>query len=506
MERFLKRHHHRLIGVISGFDRMLFRGTLLSIIHSQGMAMYLSSQGVLLKDFGAFAQRVSRKIVHFAEQMARKSERPYIYLQSSAVSKEDCATRIAERDHIHDGLICVLSCVEPCYSWTVIGNRDTKQLDLVKRERKCLHLYFYYLDRDFGLMHVRLQTWFPFSIQVCLNGREWLARQMDRAGIGYEQRDNCFTRLDDPQRAQTIANRLVTRKWHRFLNALARRHNPFDHHGYYWTVRSAEYATDLLFRDRQSLAEIYPSLTHHAIQYFDSTRILRFLGRRTNIKFNGEAKSELASRIEGVRVKHWVEENSIKMYDKYGTVLRIETTINNAKRFRIQRKTTHRGKTIYKWFYMRKGLADIPRRVELSRAANQRYLEALSVVGEQKPCRDIFDPVSKSIVRNARSYRPLRPISPEDARIFAALIKGELTLQGFRNKDLRQRLQPSFESDPKQKKKSAAKITRLLRLFRAHGLIHKSPRGRYYTVSPWGQQLMSAALIVRDLNVLEMAA
>ena len=141
------------------------------------------------------------------------------------------------------------------------------------------------------------------------------------------------------------------------------------------------------------------------------------------------------------------------MYDKHGTVLRIETTINNAKRFRIQRKTTHRGKTIYKWFYMRKGLADIPRRVELSRAANQRYLEALSVVGEQKPCRDIFDPVSKSIVRNARSYRPLRPISPEDARIFAALIKGELTLQGFRNKDLRQRLQPSFESLSQAKEK-----------------------------------------------------
>jgi hypothetical protein len=506
MERFLKRHHHRLIGVIAGFDRMLFRGTILSIIHTQGMAMYLSSQRVLLKDFAGFAKGISRKIIRFAEEMARKSNRPYVYLESSATSKEDCATRIAERDRIREGLVCVLSCVEPCHSWTVVGNRNTKSLDLIKRQRKCLHLYFYYLDRDFGLMHIRLQTWFPFSIQVCLNGREWLARQMQRARLGFEKRDNCFARLDDPERAQALADRLVTRKWHRFLNALARRHNPFRHHGYYWTLREAEYATDLLFRDRRSLGEIYPALTRHAIQYFDSTRILRFLGRRTNVRFNGEAKSEFASRIEGVRVKHWVEENSIKMYDKYGSVLRIETTINNAKRFRVLRKMTHRGKTTFKWFYMRKGLADIPRRAELSQAANQRYLDALSVVGEQTPCRDIFDPVSKSIVRNARSYRSLRPVSPEDARIFAVLIKGDLTLQGFRNKDLRHRIYPSSDSDPDRKRKAAAKTTRLLRLFRAHGLVHKSPRGRYYTVSPRGQQLMSAALVVRDLNALEIAA
>jgi hypothetical protein len=199
MERFLKRQQHRLIGVIAGLDRMVFRGTLLSIIHSRGMAMYLSSQGVLLKDFAGFAQRVSRTIIRFAEQMARKAKRPYVYLQSSATSQEDYATWIAQRDHIRDGLVCVLSCVEPCYSWTVTGNRNTKQLDLIKRERKCLHLYFYYLDRDFGLMHVRLQTWFPFSMQVCLNGREWLARQMDRAGLEYEQHGNCFTRLDNPQ-------------------------------------------------------------------------------------------------------------------------------------------------------------------------------------------------------------------------------------------------------------------------------------------------------------------
>ncbi len=506
MERFLKRHQHRLIAVIAGFDRMLFRGTLLSLVHGQGMAMYLSSQRVLLKDFGRFAQGVSRKIVRFAEEMARKANRPYVYLQSSATSKEDCATRIAQRDHIREGLVCVLSCVEPCYSWTVVGNRNTKQLDLVKRERKCLHLYFYYLDRDFGLMHVRLQTWFPFPIQVCLNGREWLARQMDRAGLGYEQRDNCFTRLDNPQRSQELADRLISRKWHRFLNALARRHNPFSHHGYYWTLRSAEYATDLLFRDQASLGQIYPALTRHAIQYFDSTRILRFLGRRTNVRFNGEAKSELACRTEGVRIKHWVEENSIKMYDKQGSVLRIETTINNPKRFRILRKITQRGKTQFKWYYMRKGLADIPRRVELSSAANQRYLEALSVVGEQQPCREIFDPVSRPIVRNARPYRPLRPISPEDARIFAVLIKGELTLQGFRNKDLRQQIYPYSDRDPDQKRKAAARITRLLRLLRAHGLVHKSPRGRYYTVSPRGQKLMSAALVVRDLNALDIAA
>jgi len=385
MERFLQRHQDRVIGVLSGFDRVLFRGTLRSISYRDGMDIFLSSQHVLYKDFGVFVQRLSDRLKEHAQALARKQGRPFRYLPSPSISKEDIARRIIQEDGIEEGLICVLSCVEPCKSFTIRRDREARQLVLVPADRKCLHLYFYFIDRDFGLMHVRLQTWLPFTIQVCLNGREWLARQMDRAGIGYEQQDNCFTSIEDVPQAQRIFDRLTERRWPRFLNALARRVNPWiapkgglDLHGYYWSVRQGEYATDVMFQDAQSLSEVYPQLVDHAIQQFACQDILRFLGRRIMpSRFNGQVTSDIQSRPEGVRIKHRVEENSIKMYDKQGSVLRIETTINNPRRFKVRRMTTRTGQRRMGWIPMRKGVADMPRRVEISRAANERYLEAL---------------------------------------------------------------------------------------------------------------------------------
>ena len=185
MKRFVERHRGRITGTLSGFDRMLFRGTLRSIAYVSGLEVFLYSQNVLRKNFGAYAESLSKRIIEQAKASASKLKRPYQYLQSSKASKEELALEIMERDGIKQGLICVFGCVEPCQSFDLKKDAASKHLNLVSKERKCLHLYFYYLDREFGLMHVRLQTWLPFTIQVCLNGREWLARKMDRAGISY---------------------------------------------------------------------------------------------------------------------------------------------------------------------------------------------------------------------------------------------------------------------------------------------------------------------------------
>ena len=202
MERFLTRHQDRIIGTITGFDRMLFRGTLRSISHCRGMGIFLSSQGVLFKDFGNFAQRVSHEISEHGETLAAKLGRPYQYLDSPSVAKEQLAREFMERDQISQGLICVFASVEPCYTITVRGDRQTKRLRLLTQQRQCKHLYFYFVDREFGLMHVRLQTWFPFTMQVCVNGRRWLAHQLQGAGVSFTQVDNTFTQISDLQRAQ----------------------------------------------------------------------------------------------------------------------------------------------------------------------------------------------------------------------------------------------------------------------------------------------------------------
>lgn len=513
METFLQRHREQILGVLSGCDRVLFRGTLRSISYLDGMERLLASHRIPYKEFSEFVKRVSDRLKQHAQQLAEKHGRPFIYLSSSALSKEDMAREIMERDAIREGLVCVLSCVEPCQTYALRKDRQKKHLLLVPAERKCLHLYFYFVDREFGLIHVRLQTWLPMSIQVCLNGREYLARRLDRAGIGYEKRDNCFTRIDNLPRAQQIMDDLDRRNWTRFLNLYARKVNPWvvsgnslALFGYYWTVRQSEYATDVMFRDAASLARLYEPLVDHAIRHFRSPDVLRFLGRRTNSRFSGPAQSYLDRRGEGVRIKHWVEENSIKMYDKQGSVLRIETTINNPRRLKVRRTATRQGQRRKAWLPMRKGVADFQRRAEICRAANGRYLEALGVVGEPSPTRHLLDPVSKRITRRGRPYRALRPIDPQEAKLFAVLTDGKFLLQGFRNADLRDRLFRPSPDDPDRRRKESGQISRQLRLLRAHGLIRKVTGTFYYRITKRGHQIMTTALKLRELDCLTAAA
>jgi hypothetical protein len=513
MQAFLDRHQESIVGVLSGFDRLLFRGSLRCLEYQRGFEAFLATHRVLYKDFAVFAQRLSDEVKAHAKAFAKRYSRPLLYLASAAESKEALARRIRQRDGIRQGLICVLTCVEPCRAFKVRRNRDTRRLEFGLATRKCLFIYFYFADRQFGLMHVRLQTWLPMPIQVCLNGREYLAKRLDRAGIGYEQRDNCFTRIDNLPRAQAMLQDLERRDWGVFLNTLARRLNPLLAAGhrlnlrpYYWTIRESEYATDVLFKSPADLKAIYPALVNHAIQHFSCNDTMRFLGRGTNRRFSGEVSANVRQRPEGVRIKHWVEENSLKMYDKEGSILRIETTINNPRRFKIRRPATRDGRPCLIWLPLRKSIADISRRAELGLAANGRYLEALGVVGEPTPTRFLLDPVSKPVTRQGRAYRPLRPIDPEEAKLFTLLLDGQFHLQGFRNKDVRKRLGGDPSPDPLARRKAAAKITRLFRLLRAHRLIRKVAKTFYYRVTPRGTRVMTTALKLRELNLYALAA
>ncbi len=472
MERFVTRHGDRIVGILSGFDRMLFRGTLRSISYVEGVDKFLSSQHVLYKDFGPFAERLSTRLKAHAEAAAAAHGRPFHYVSSANVRKEDLARTIAAQDHVTEGLICVLSCVEPCWSYTIKRDRRQRRLRLVGGERKCLHLYFYFMDADFGLMHVRLQTWLPFPIQVCVNGRAWLARQLTRAGVGFTQADNCFPRLTDLARAQTLADDLIDWRWESWLRALATLVNPDVgrdglFRGYYWSVRQSEYATDVMFRTTRHVALIYPALLRHGIEKFQSEDVLRFLGHRPSSGFSREVTRDLQRRPEGVRLKHTVGGNSIKMYDKAGSLLRIETTINEASRFKVRR-----------------------------------------VVGDGTPSHHLLDPVSQRVIHDGRPYRALHPISPQEAPLLRAVLRGEFLLHGFSNRDLRAVLAPDAEAtpNPDRRRRAAARITRQLRLLRAHGVIKKVPRTHRYRITRTGEAIISTAITFRETDLALLAA
>jgi hypothetical protein len=267
VERFLNRNQNRIKGIISGFDRILFRGSLRPICYSKRIQAWLSSQGILMKDFRSYAMTLSERIKEHAQQYARSHGRPYQQVFSPKKSKEDIARGIIQRDQIREGLVCVISCFEPCRSFKFVRLSNKKNhCGLKSADRQCLHIYFYFLDQEFGLMHIRLQTWLPLTIQVCLNGWEWLAHRLDREGIPYEKSDNCFLQIDRMDKAQKLMDSLIDRNWLSFLKRMARianpwmsSTNPLNLQPYYWSIRECEYSTDVLFKSKSSLQAIYPS-------------------------------------------------------------------------------------------------------------------------------------------------------------------------------------------------------------------------------------------------------
>jgi hypothetical protein len=518
VEQFLSKHANAVIGALSGFDRLVFRGTLRRLSYRTGMAAYLWAKQVLLQDFASHAEALTRQLREASEEVARQAGRPIHYLASAATNKEQIARDIAKADRITQGPICILTAVEPCLSYEIVRNRDARRLSLEPRHRKCLHLYHYQVHPQFGFMHARIQTWMPFSIQICLNGREWLARTMDAAGIRYIQRDNCFTRLEDPARAQHLMDQQVRAAWPALLNAIARSLNPLHDAmfqpcsmEYYWSTYQSEWATDILFRDAATLARLYPKLVQHGLTTFLSPDVMRFLGR--NVPSTGkllpqlkaEVVSDIKTRPEGVRIKHRLGENSIKMYDKQGSVLRVETTINDAAGFKSYRSPEGKPDAAKAWHPMAKGIGELHRRTEVSQASNTRYLQALASVEETTSLGQLVARVGRPVKHRGRRVRPLNPYAPQDAELLTAISRGEFAINGFRNRDLRKILFDDASASPDAQCRHAAVVSRKLALLRGHRLIKKVTGTHRYHLTAQGRIIVTALVVARNSNTQELA-
>jgi hypothetical protein len=398
-------------------------------------------------------------------------------------------------------------------AYRIRRSRADRKLVLERRVRKCLHFYHYWFDRAFGFMSARIQTWFPFTIHVCLNGREWLARQMDRAAMAYERRGNCFVRIEDIAKAQELLARLLRVSWPAVLNAAARRLNPVHKAmlapyevDYYWTVHQSEWATDVMFESPQALAAIYPALVRGAITAFSSRDVLRFVRKRLNANFQGDLTSDYRHRPEGVRVKHRIKANSVKVYDKAGSILRVETTINDPRDFKVFRpKQGAPAGSPSQWRRMRKGIADLHRRTQISQRANERYLEALASLDTDRPLGELVGRVCRPTRWKGRRVRALHPWGKDDRALLQAISRGEFVVNGFRNRDVRLDLFPSSSGSPQEARRASARVTARIRLLRAHGIVRKVPRTHRYTLTTRGRQIATAILQTQHLTPQQLS-
>jgi hypothetical protein len=516
VERFLATHGADVTGVISGYDRLRLRGSLRHLYQPKFMFRYLCSAGVRLKDFAGFVSGLTNRVCAASAAFAAGCGRPLRHLESCVERKEDLARRLAERDRISEGLIGVFSIQEPCLTYKVRHDAEAHRLYLHLGQGRCLHHYFYFQHPELGLMHLRLQTWFPFQVMVCLNGRLWLARQMDRAGLDYVQRDNSFVWLGDPGRAQKLADQQLRTDWPAKLAPLLAQCHPLAREicaplalNYYWSMDQSEYATDLMFKSPAALARIYPSLVAHGIQHFGPPEVMRFLGRNVPAHrhvhrlYKGEVETDLKHRPEGVRLKHFAQGNGLKLYDKHGQILRVETTMTNPEAFRVFRTPESRPHGRKRWMMLRKSVADAPRRAEVCAAVNHRYLDALAAAKVATPAGQLAAPVCRRVTKKPRSYRALNPWSAADATVLDTVARGEWTIQGLRNRDLRAALYPATD-DPVERRRQASRVTRIFGLLRAHGIIRKVTGTHRYIVTAKGRELITALLAARHASIEQL--
>ena len=496
MQTFISQHADKVTAVLDCFDRVIFKGHLRALCFAGGLENFMAHHGLLLKQFGRFVQTHSDLVVHHAKATAAKHHRPYRYLPRH-IRKDEEAARLAAALHITKGLICVFSELELCPTFKLAWGEGRPRL--LATRRKCLCLYYYFLHPRLGLIHVRLQSWFPFTVQIAVNGHDWLAREMKRRGLGFEQLDNAFVRLAHPQRAQQLADQFPHQDWPALLATLARFVNPLldsllAGQSYYWTVDQAEFATDLLFRDRAALAPLSRELVKHALLCFGATDVLGFLGQKLTGHFRQSVLTDFKTRVEGMRVKHRVGKNWLKMYDKFGLILRLETVINHPYGFLIRRHGIRQGKPVIGWFAMTKGVTGLYRYAQVARAANHRYLEALAVVQDPARAQRLLHDCTRRVIHRQRTYRGFNPAARDDIALFRAVLDGAHHLHGFRNQAIRQSLWPHSGPDPATQRKLSARVSRQFGRLHVRGLIAKVSHSHRWRVTATGHAFLSMSI------------
>jgi hypothetical protein len=508
MELFVRKHQEKINATLGCFDRMIFRGYL-PIQSGWAMAQFLNRNDIRFRKLKDFLTENAYRIKDHAKSMAAKMGRPFQYL-TSPTRKEELARKMVEDEGIEKGLVCVFSVLEPCRSFSFTFRKGRPFVSSARR--KCLFLYFYFMDPHFGLIHIKLQTWFPMQLQVYVNGHEWLARKLVSHQIQFRKHENAFLWIEDCKRAQKFADRFASLNWPRILERYARRVNPLlkdmlSGYQHYWVTAQSEYSTDILFRSPSDLQELYPKLLSHSTLCFGAKDVMNFLGRKWHGSFQGEVLSHMNAkvwhpRIPGARIKHRMKENWLKMYDKSSLVLRIETVINNPEEFKVRRKVTRKRKQVMEWVKMRKGVAYLFRYQEVSRLANHRYLDALAVVDDPtRAIQRLDDVTTRKKSPSGRAVRAFNPLSREDALLFRAMMAGEHCIRGLTNADIRSRLQnsPHLRNLANDPKRQSAKVSRILKRFHLHKLIAKIPHSRKWRVTARGRQVMAISLRLRQV-------
>jgi hypothetical protein len=502
MASLLDRYADRIRGVLSCYDRVVVHGTIPGVGFAAGMTSYLNAHGIRIFDYARFAEPLRDEIRANAERVADEHGIDIEFVRRAhALRKEDRIREVLDQRGEEPGLVHILSAMEACPTYKPWHDKKTHKTFLKRDGGKCLHYYFYFIDEELGLGYVRVPTWCPFRLQVYFNGHNVLAAKLRQRGIEYKLVDNAFVDIADFGKAQELSDGLDVAKLHRAMDRLADRFCPIlQHFGvkYHWSLMQVEYATDIVFKSREDLHDLYEVLTRTAIHAVKPEMVATFLGRKLTGNYRAELGSDFGTRIEGTRIKHHMGPVSIKMYDKFGLVLRIETTTNDVSFFRHHRTVVHRnGEAEFKLASLCKTIYSLdPDLRQLLVAANRRYLEFISDMDDPSAGLGALRKLCEGTEHDGRTYKGFNFFAEPDLALLLALVRGENTIAGIRNGDLRHHIPGATTSQ----------ISHQLKRLRLHGVLKKVGRTYKYYLTQLGRRVVLAGLKLKELVLIPALA
>lgn len=506
----IEQNKEKINGILETFDRIIINGYIRQLQNPKQFLYYLIQNNIKLVDFNKFAEEQTKSLCEHIDKYIQNNNVELKYVKSGKESKDELAKEVFSKNPNKIGMVAAISAVEICKTMTVKGNHETNKLEIQSRNTKCKHYYLYFNDEEFGWMFIKIQTWFPYNVQIYINGHEYLSKLLDKNNIKYEMYNNSFSYLEDFNRAQEIADNILNQDLKSSFDGMIKKVNNLlpniqqtMNNSYYWCIDQCEFATDINFKSREDLSIFYKKLIETTYFTFNSDNIYCFFGRNIKHidKFKGEIISDLRKREQGYRIKFKLKENQLKMYDK-GNNLRIEVTINNPNDFKILKEKEkiiehQKLETIKEWVSMGKSITNLYRYIEISKSIINRYLDALPNIDvDCVPLNDIKKISERQIVDN-RNYSALNIFNRDTLKLFEIISSGDWLINGFTNKSIREKY--FKESDTPQ---NINKMTRLLAKLRAHKIIKKVAKKNKYYLTNNGRKIITTILLFSNKTLL----
>jgi len=424
IELLSEKYGDRLDGVLNGYDRITLHGSLHPFCYAKGMTNYLYSQQIRSFDYAQFAEPLRDEIRANAEAVAAAAGLSIEFIRQRNFRKEDRLASLIKKRGWQPGLVHIFSAMEPCAAYQAWHDKQTQQTFLRYTDGKCLHYDCYFIDEALGLCYLRVPTGCPFRLQFYTNGHAGLAAQLTACGIASELRDHACVHIADYARANALAAQRDSAPLHARLDAIAQRYCPFLQRlqlSVQWSLWQVEYATDLVFKRSADLQAFYTLRLETLIHTVKPDDSATFLGRKLHGNYQAAIGNRLNTRELGTRLQHTMQPVSIKQYDKFGCIVRIEVTVNDLSFFKQHREVQHPdGSHELKDAPMKQTSYSLPALRELLVAANQRYLKFISAIETPAVGVQRLNQLSQTQTDNQHRYKGFNLFAEAEAGMLIA--------------------------------------------------------------------------------------